>query len=83
MAEDLEIRAYASAVVLAEVLHKLMLTEAAEKFGIKPHDVVRFLKRRAELISELKKCERQFGRYQITASKYCRSKERRYSKVLN
>ena len=61
MAEDLEIRAYASAVVLAEVLHKLMLTEAAEKFGIKPHDVVCFLKRRPELIPELKKCEAAVG----------------------
>jgi predicted nucleic acid-binding protein len=61
MAEDLEIRGYASTVVLAEVLHKLMLTEATEKFGIKPHDVVRFLKRRPELIPELKKCEAAVG----------------------
>ena len=36
-------------------MHKLMITEAAEKFGIKPHEVVRFLKKRPELISELKK----------------------------
>lgn len=57
MAEDIEIRAYTSAVVRAEVLHRLMLAEAAENFGIKPRDAVRFLKRRPDLISELKKCE--------------------------
>ncbi len=61
MAEELEIRAYASTVVLAEVLHKLMITEAAEKFGVKPHDAVRFLKKRPELISELNKCEAAVG----------------------
>lgn len=61
MAENLDIRAYASVVVLAEVLHKLMITEVAEKFGIKPYDAVRFLKRRPELISELKKCEAAVG----------------------
>ena len=49
--ENQEIRAYTSTVVIAETLHKLMITEVAEKYSIKPHDAVRFLKNRPDLVS--------------------------------
>ena len=56
-AERREIRAYASTVVLGEVLHKLMLSEAMEKYGTKPYQTIRYLKEHPELIKLLKRCD--------------------------
>jgi predicted nucleic acid-binding protein len=42
--EDGKISAFASTTVLAEVLHRLMVIEAANKFNIQPKSVVKFLK---------------------------------------
>jgi len=56
-AERREIRAYASTVVLGEVLHKLMLSEAMEKYGTKLYQTIRYLKEHPELIKSLEKSE--------------------------
>jgi predicted nucleic acid-binding protein len=56
-AEHREIRACTTTVVLGEVLHKLMLSEAVEKFRIKPYQAVRYLKEHPEVVSSLEKCE--------------------------
>lgn len=56
-AERKEIRAYTSTVVLGEVLHRLMLSEAVAKFRIKPYQALRYLKEHPSVISSLEKCE--------------------------
>jgi predicted nucleic acid-binding protein len=56
-AERKEIRACTSTVVLGEVLHRLMLSEAVEKYRIKPHQAIRYLKEHPESIISLEKCE--------------------------
>ncbi len=56
-AERRELRACTSTVVLGEVLHRLMLSEAVEKYRIKPYQAVRYLKEHPEVVSSLEKCE--------------------------
>lgn len=51
--EDGDISGYTSTVVLAEVLHRLMVIEAAKKFDIQPKNVVRYLKENPNKISSL------------------------------
>lgn len=48
---------YTSTVVLAEVLHRLMIAEAVEIYGIEPKKAVKHLKQNPELIPKLEKCE--------------------------
>ncbi len=55
--ERRKIESYTSTVVLAEVLHRLMIAEVVEKFGIKSSSVVKYLKEKPEVISKLEKCE--------------------------
>lgn len=57
MSERREIRAYTSTVVLGEVLHRLMLSEAVAKYKIKPYQAVRYLKDHPEIVSSLEMCE--------------------------
>lgn len=57
MAKNLDVQAYISVIVMAEVLHKLMIAEAVEKFGIRPYKVLRFFKNYPDAISSLTKCE--------------------------
>ncbi len=52
-----EVQAYISTVVQAEVLHRLMISEAVDKFGIKPNQAVRYLKEHPRAIASLDKCE--------------------------
>ena len=52
-----DIDAYTSTIVLAEVMHRLMIAEAIEKYDVKPRGAVRFLKENPEVIPTLKKCE--------------------------
>lgn len=52
-----EVQAYISTVVQAEVLHRLMISEAVDKFGIKPNQAVRYLKGHPRAIASLDKCE--------------------------
>jgi hypothetical protein len=56
-AENLDVQAYTSVIVMTEVLHKLMIAEAVEKFGIRPYKVSRFFKNYPDAISSLTKCE--------------------------
>lgn len=56
-AEKREISACTSTVVLAEVLHRLTIAEAAEEFGIRPWQVVKFLKKNPEALKSLEKSE--------------------------
>lgn len=51
--EDGDISGYTSTVVLAEVLHRLMVIEAAKKFYIQPKNVVKYLKENPNKISSL------------------------------
>ena len=51
--EDGDISGYTSSVVLAEVLHRLMVIEAAKKFEIQPKNVVKYLKENPNKISSL------------------------------
>lgn len=51
--EDGDISGYTSTVVLAEVLHRLMVIEAAKKFDIQPKNVVKYLKENPNKISSL------------------------------
>ncbi len=53
--EDIE--AYTSALVMAEVLHRLMIAEVVEMHDVKPQRAVKFLKQNPEIISTLEKCE--------------------------
>jgi predicted nucleic acid-binding protein len=48
-----EVQAYISTVVQAEVLHRLMISEAVDKFGIKPNQAVRYLKEHPRAIASL------------------------------
>lgn len=48
---------YTSTVVLAEGLHRLMIAEAVEIYGIEPKKAVKYLKKKPELIPKLEKCE--------------------------
>ncbi len=52
-----KIEACTSTVVLAEVLHRLMMAEAIEKYSIKSNNAVKYLKENPEIISTLEKCE--------------------------
>jgi len=52
-----EIEAYTSTVVIAEVLHRLMIAELIEKYGVKSSKALKYLKERPEVLSELEKCE--------------------------
>jgi predicted nucleic acid-binding protein len=52
-----EVQAYISTVVQAEVLHRLMISEAVDKFGIKPNQAVRYLKEHPRAIASLNICE--------------------------
>jgi predicted nucleic acid-binding protein len=56
-AENLEILAFTSVIVMTEVLHKLMIAEAVEKFNVRPIKVLRFFKDHPDSISGLTKCE--------------------------
>lgn len=56
-AEDQEVQAFTSIIVMTEVLHKLMIAEAVEKFSIKSYRVLKFLKDHPDAISSLTKCE--------------------------
>ncbi len=52
-----EIEGYTSTTVLAEVLHRLMIAEVIEKYGVKSSNAVKYLKEKPEVISTLEKCE--------------------------
>jgi len=52
-----DINGYTSTVVLAEVLHRLMIAEVIEIYGIEPKRVIKYLKQNPKIISTLKKCE--------------------------
>lgn len=56
-AEHDEVQAYISTVVQAEVLHRLMISEAVEKFRIKPYQAARYLKEHPRAIKSLETCE--------------------------
>jgi len=56
-AETEDIDAYTSTIVLAEVMHRLMIAEAVEKYDVEPRGTVRFLKENPEVIPTLEKCE--------------------------
>ena len=53
-----DVEGYTSTIVLAEVLHRLMIAEAVEKYGVKPKKAVRLLKENPEIIPVLEKGER-------------------------
>ncbi|MGB9628906.1 MAG: type II toxin-antitoxin system VapC family toxin, partial [Thermodesulfobacteriota bacterium] len=42
--EEDSISGYTSTLVIAEVLHRLMIIEASEKFGVLPKEVTKYLK---------------------------------------
>ena len=48
-----EIKGYTSDFVLNEIFHKLMIAEIVKKFGIAAKQVVRFVKKKPEVIAEL------------------------------
>ena len=51
--EKEEIKGYTSDFVLNEIFHKLMIAEVVKKFGIAAKQVVRFVKKKPEVIAEL------------------------------
>ena len=51
--EKEEIKGYTSDFVLNEIFHKLMIAEIVKKFGIVAKQVVRFVKKKPEVIAEL------------------------------
>ena len=51
--EKEEIKGYTSDFVLNEIFHKLMIAEIVKKFGIAAKQVVRFVKKKPEVIAEL------------------------------
>lgn len=53
--EYCELQGYTSPVVLGEVLHKLIISEAIEKFGIDPKSVIIYLKNNPDQVKKLKK----------------------------
>ena len=53
--ENCELQGYTSPVVLGEVLHKLIISEAIEKFGIDPKSVIIYLKNNPDQVKKLKK----------------------------
>jgi len=48
-----DVTGYVSAVVLNEFIHKLIIGEVAQKTGIKPGQVIQYLKRKPEALEEL------------------------------
>ena len=57
-----DVEGYTSTIVLAEVLHRLMIAEAVEKYGAEPKKAVRLLKEKPEIIPALEKSERAIQR---------------------
>ena len=55
--ESRELEAYTSTVVLAEVLHRLMIAEVIEKYGVKSSRAVKYLKEKPEIFHALEKYE--------------------------
>ena len=48
-----DVTGYVSAVVLNEFIHKLIIGEVAQKTGLKPGQVIQYLKRKPEALEEL------------------------------
>lgn len=48
-----DVAGYVSAVVLNEFIHKLIIGEVAQKTGLKPGQVIQYLKRKPEALEEL------------------------------
>lgn len=53
--EEQDIKAFASTIVLSEVLHRLMIAEAVEKHGLPLKGIVRYLKKHPDIVAGLKK----------------------------
>ena len=51
--EEGSISGHTSTLVLAEVLHRLMIIEASEKFGFLPKEVIKYLKANPDKITSL------------------------------
>jgi len=62
--ENRDVRAFTSTMVLAEVLHRLMIVEAVEKYGRPLKGIVRYLKEHPDVVMGL-------GKYSIAPEKIC------------
>jgi len=53
--ENRDVRAFTSTIIIAEVLHRLMIVEAVEKYGLPLKGIVKHLKEHPDVVMDLEK----------------------------
>lgn len=53
--ENRDVRAFTSTIILAEVLHRLLIVEGVEKYGLPLKGIVRYLKEHPDVVMSLEK----------------------------
>jgi len=73
---------FTSLLVISEVIHKLMLSELIEKYGLKPHEVLIKMKKEPEIISSLRKYKDILSKIKTIGIKILQNTDKTHEKAI-